>query len=106
MKVYFYLIGIVVAALLSINSSFACTDFRLTAKDGTVLITRSMEYALDLKSNLRSSPRGRFFTTTAADGSNGLSWKAKYGYLFLDAMNFDIVTDGINEQGLSFEALY
>lgn len=106
MKVCFHFTAVIVAALFSINCSFACTDFRLTAKDGTVLVTRSMEYALDLKSTLRSSPRGRAFTTTAPDGSKGLSWKAKYGYIFLDGMNFDAAIDGMNEQGLSFEALY
>jgi penicillin V acylase-like amidase (Ntn superfamily) len=31
------------------NNVFACTDFRLTAKDGTVMITRSLEFAQDLK---------------------------------------------------------
>jgi choloylglycine hydrolase len=106
MKAYFFLLGILVATVLNISTSFACTDFRLTAKDGTVLITRSMEFGLDLKSNFRSSLRNREFTTKAPDGNPGLSWKAKYGYIFLDGMNFDATTDGMNEQGLSFEALY
>ncbi len=95
------------AFFLCINLGFACTDFRLTAKDGTFLVARSMEFALDLHSNLRSSPRGRSFQTLAPDGkSNGLSWKAKYGYVFLDALNYDAAIDGMNEKGLSFEALY
>lgn len=88
------------------NSALACTDFRVSAKDGTVLITRSMEFAVDMKSNLRSSPRGRMFSVTAPDGKPGLSWKTKYGYLYLDGMNSDYADDGMNEQGLSFEALY
>ena len=88
------------------NPAIACTDFRLTAKDGTILITRSLEFAEDLKSNLRSSPRGRAFTTTTADGKPGLVWKSKYGYLFLDGLNVDIAMDGMNEEGLTFEALY
>lgn len=84
----------------------ACTDFRINAKDGTILITRSLEYALDFKSNLRTSPRGRVFNMLAPDGTPGMNWKTKYGYVYLDAMNIDIVTDGMNEKGLSFEALY
>ncbi|MDX1901795.1 MAG: choloylglycine hydrolase family protein [Gammaproteobacteria bacterium] len=94
------------AMLFYFNSVLACTSFRVTAKDGTIIIARSMEFALDMKSALRTSPRGRTFTTTAPDGKPGLSWKAKYGYLFLDAMNVDISVDGMNEAGLSFEALY
>lgn len=84
----------------------AYTDFKLTAVDGTLLITRSMEFAQDLQSNLRSSPRGRLFTTTTPNNKPGLSWKAKYGYVFLDGFNIDASFDGMNETGLTFEYLY
>lgn len=107
MKAYFQQLALILTAFLFIPTSFACTDFRLTAKDGTVLITRSMEFAQEFHSNLRSSPRGRAFSITSPDRKNdGMTWKATYGYVFLDGMNFDIVTDGMNEAGLSFEALY
>lgn len=87
-------------------SAEACTDFRLTAQDGNVLITRTLEFGMDLKSNLRTSTRGRLFTNTAPDGKPGLTWKAKYGYVYLDGLNVDIAMDGMNEKGLSIEALY
>jgi choloylglycine hydrolase len=92
--------------ILSMNNAYSCTDFRLTAKDGTILITRSMEFSVDFNSNLRSSPRGRTFNTTALDGNPALTWKSKYGYLYLDGMNIDAAIDGMNEQGLTIEALY
>lgn len=85
---------------------WACTDFRVIAKDGTVLMTRSMEYGVDMKSNLRSSPRGRNFSAVAPEGKPGLTWKAKYGYVFLDGFNVDVALDGMNEVGLSVESLY
>lgn len=88
------------------SNSKACTDFRLTAKDGSVLITRSMEFAQDLKSNLRTSTRNRTFSTTTPNNQPGLAWKAKYGYVYLDGMNQDFALDGMNETGLSFEYLY
>ena len=103
-KLGIYLIATILLAIS--NTTFACTDFRVIAKDNTVLITRSMEYSVDMKSNLRSSTRGRIFTTVAPDGQSGLAWKAKYGYLFLDALNVDVALDGINEVGLSVEDLY
>jgi choloylglycine hydrolase len=100
-------IGSVVLILtIFLNLGWACTDFRLSAKDGSVLITRSMEFAMDMKSNVRTSTRGRTFQFNAPDGKAGLTWKAKYGYIYLDGMNIDVAIDGMNEVGLSYEALY
>lgn len=99
--------GIAFATLSgSISTGLACTDFRLSAQDGTVIITRSMEFAADLKSNLISSPRERAFNSVTPNNKAGLSWKSKYGYVFLDALNTGFAIDGMNEQGLSVEALY
>ncbi|MFA5996826.1 MAG: linear amide C-N hydrolase, partial [Candidatus Paceibacterota bacterium] len=37
----------------------------------------------------------------------GLSWKSKYGYVGVDAFGNDkIIVDGLNEEGLSFSALW
>jgi len=107
MKLSFYRLGLALAATFFVQTGTACTDFRLTAKDGTVMVARSMEFSADLHSNLRTSPRGRVFNMTSPDGKNdGMSWKAHYGYVFLDAMDVDTTVDGMNDQGLSFEALY
>jgi len=92
--------------LFSMNPLQACTDFKLQAKDGTILITRSMEFGDDLKSNLRSSPRGRTVTSTTPNNKAGLSWKTVYGYLYVDGFGVDASFDGINETGLTFEYLY
>lgn len=99
----------IVTALLSIglmNTALACTDFRVTANDGTVVVARTMEFAEDLKSNLRSSPKERQFNMVLPDGKSGMSWKSKYGYLYLDGLEQDFAIDGMNDQGLSFEYLY
>lgn len=97
---------LILSFCISIPSAHACTDFKLTAKDGTLLITRSMEFGQDLQSNLRSSPRGRVFTTTTANNKPGLTWTAKYGYVYVDGFNIDASFDGLNEAGLTFEYLY
>lgn len=95
------------ASLFSLFSTAdACTDFRVISKDGTLVVGRSMEFAVDMNANIRSSNRTRQFDNTAPDGKPAMSWKAKYGYLYIDGMNQDIVVDGINENGLSFEYLY
>jgi choloylglycine hydrolase len=88
------------------GSSLACTDFRVLTKDGATIIGRSLEFGLDLKSHVVSTPRNTAFSSQAPDGSPALSWKSKYGYLYMDALNTPIVLDGMNEEGLSFEYLY
>lgn len=106
-KIMLGIFGALIPFLLVMSQPVSgCTDFRLTAKDNTVLISRSMEFAIDFKSNLRSSPREREFTNTTPDNKTALSWKSKYGYLYLDGLNVDTAIDGMNEEGLSFEALY
>lgn len=89
-----------------LNQVNACTDFRVTTKDGSVLIARSMEFSQDMQSNLRNGLRGKQFASIMINGKPSFSWKGKYGYLYLDAMNQDIAVDGMNENGLSFEYLY
>lgn len=102
-----FMITILLGTLLTVaGNAYSCTDFRLIAKDGAVIVTRSMEFGVDMKSNLRTSTKDRSFTTTAPDGKPGLSWKANYGYVYLDAFNQDFTVDGMNEAGLSFEYLY
>lgn len=91
---------------LPFTTAFACTDIRVTAKDGSVIIGRTLEFAPNLQSNLVTSNRNRTFKMTAPDGSAGLSWVGKNGYVFLNAFNQDIAVDGMNEKGLSYEGLY
>jgi choloylglycine hydrolase len=91
-------------ALICALSSFAaaCSDFQLKAKDGTVVIGRSMEFPQDLRSRLWVVPRGEKRTSLADKGAAGLSWTAKYAYLAVDGFDeSSAVLDGFNEQGLS-----
>ena len=92
--------------IAAISSSQACTDFRLKAQDGTIVIGRSMEFAVDMHSNLMSSPRERVFNNATPSGKSALSWVSQYGYVFLDAFNTGMAVDGMNEHGLAVEALY
>ena len=50
-------------------------------------------------------PRGRSFTSPGPKAS-GLTWTSKYGYVFMNAYGQPAVTDGLNEKGLGFGALY
>jgi choloylglycine hydrolase len=99
------LIAVIYLTFNICQSVSACTNVTIKAADGSVIIGRSLEFSLDFHSNIRSSPRGRAFNTIAQDGKPGLSWKAKYGYIFLDGLGIDTVVDGMNETGLSFGEL-
>ena len=55
----------------------ACTGIRLIAEDGTVIHARTMEFAIDIHSDVMMVPRGYARTGTTPDGKEGLKWKAK-----------------------------
>ena len=55
----------------------ACTGLRLSAEDGTVIHARTMEFAIDIHSDVMMVPRGYARTGTTPDGKEGLKWKAK-----------------------------
>jgi len=78
----------------------------LTAKDGTLLITRSMEFGPNLNSNLRSSPAKGLSPQQPPNNKPGLNWIAKYGYLYVDGFGRGCYFRCINEAGLTFEYLY
>lgn len=104
-KKFFGMTTIAAAVFFGMSAAEACTSFELRAQDGTVMMTRTMEFAMNLNSNIRTYPRSDTFTTTNADGSAGLSWVSKYGFLYLDGFGVNTVVEGMNESGLSFEAL-
>jgi choloylglycine hydrolase len=92
-----------------------CTSLRVKAKDGTVLVGRTMEYALDINWELRAVPRGVQQSSTLPDGP-GLTWQGRYGYAGTGAGETAIarqvmpsqaaVPDGVNEHGLYAGLLY
>jgi choloylglycine hydrolase len=96
---------LVTCICLYASFSVACTHFRLTAKDNTVIIGRSMEFGPNLESEIYTVNRGTNFESTTPDNQPGLHWQAKYGYLALNGFNLFPVS-GINEKGLSFDLLY
>jgi choloylglycine hydrolase len=86
--------------------SRACTEARLRAEDGAVVIGRSMEFAQALNSNIIVQPRGQESVSTLPDGKDGIKWTSKFGVMYLDGFGIDIAIDGMNEAGLSLGALF
>lgn len=84
----------------------ACTGIRLTGLDGSVVHARTMEFAVDIHSEVIVIPRGFSRTGTTPDGAPGLSWKAKYASVGANALGLPILADGLNEAGLGMGLFY
>jgi choloylglycine hydrolase len=90
-----------------VQSGLACTGVTLKAEDGSVVFGRTLEWgSFDLKSRLALIPRGYKYVTHMPDGKPGLSWQGKYGVVGIDAVEKDIVVEGLNEKGLAVGLFY
>ncbi len=64
------------AALMAATPALSCTDVRLIAGDGSPMTVRTMEFAMDLGSEVQIIPRGQPVVSPAPNGS-GLKWTSK-----------------------------
>lgn len=101
---------LMVAALVTIawfTNLHACMSFRVMAKDGSIMVGRTMEFGVDSQWKISVVPRNTQFTSPAPGDKPGLTWKNKYGYVAIVGWGIDtMVSDGINEAGLSFGGLW
>jgi choloylglycine hydrolase len=100
--------AIAVTLLLSCvtRSALACTGIVLTAADGTVVRARTLEFAIDLHSDVIMVPRGHAQMGTTPDGKEGLRWKSKYAAVGANGLGMPVLFDGVNEKGLSAGLFY
>jgi len=98
---------LLIFSLFGISDAFSCTIFRMTAKDGSIMITRSMEFGADLKYDLIVVPRNKVFASPSLVGRYGVKWNTQIGYIGVASMGMDFgVSDGMNEKGLSVSVLW
>jgi choloylglycine hydrolase len=100
------LIGVLVAALSFVPVAQACTGIRLIAKDGGVVAARTLEFGMDLHSDVLVIPAGTALTGTLPDGGKGISYTTKYGFLGANAEGLTAILDGLNDQGLYVGLFY
>ncbi|MCK9205244.1 MAG: linear amide C-N hydrolase [Bacteroidales bacterium] len=107
MKTKLFIVTLFAYSLVSISGASACTVFRMTAKDGSILIARSMEFAVDLHYDLIVVPRNTTFTSPFPQGRHGITWATRFGYVGVASMGMNSgVSEGMNEKGLSISALW
>ncbi len=92
--------------ILSNISADACTAIRLTAKDGGVVVGRTMEFGIDVQSDAVVVPAGTKLTSSLPDKAKGIHYTNKYGIVGANFMNKHMVVDGMNEKGMYVGALY
>ena len=100
------LIGLITSGVLVLASSLshACTSILLSTQDSGHVYGRTMEFGLNLHSQLVVIPRGVRITSTGSGGvSNvgGKRWVSKYGVVGMNGLGSLLVFDGINEKGLA-----
>ncbi len=83
---------VTVTCLFVLSPPFAdsCTVFRLKADDGSIIVGRSMEFAVDLKYDAIVVPRNKAYVSSAPDGKEGLSWKTRYGYVGIASFGMEL----------------
>lgn len=95
-----------IVLLLPFSLMWGCTDLVIRTQDGTYVNGRSLEFALPLESKITLNPRGEKHQSKAPNNKPGLTWTSKYGYLSIEALDENLTTDGLNEEGLSVGVLW
>lgn len=87
---------------MGIIPTVACTGIALTAKDGSYVQSRTIEWSEGpLVSQYVIIPRGQALRSMTPTGENGLQYTAKYGVVGLAVVQKEFIAEGINEAGLS-----
>lgn len=94
-------IALLVGVLAAIDMN-ADTGISLTAKDGSRVVARTLEwYSSPDKCGYVVVPRGYLHQSFALAEENGLKFKSLYGYVGIFADYEPFVVEGVNEAGLS-----
>lgn len=81
----------------------ACTRVVYLGANNDVITARSMDWKVDVQTNLWIMPRG--MARTGQAGPNSIKWTSKYGSVI--ATGYEVsTTDGLNEAGLAANVLW
>jgi len=100
------IIAVVIPAVCGACIASACTGLTLRPRDGSIIFGRTLEFGMDLKSNIVLIPRGQQYVGSTPSGAPGLRWTTKYGIVGANAFGMPVTLDGLNEQGLQVGLFY
>lgn len=97
-------LSIVALSIMSLSPAIeACTRLVYLGENERVITARSMDWKIDVQTNLWIFPRG--LNRHGEVGPNSIQWTSKYGSII--ASGYDIATtDGLNEKGLMANVLW
>ncbi len=84
----------------------ACTGITIKPKDGSVIFARTLEYAVDIRSEVIVVPRGRDHVGSTPGGRPGRHWRTRYASVGMNACGRPVFVDGLNERGLHVGVFY
>jgi choloylglycine hydrolase len=85
----------------------ACTGIIIKTKNGVVIPARTMEFGFDVRSKLLVIPKGTNITfLSSIEDKEGFRYRTKYGFAGMNAVEKQIVVDGVNEAGLYLGSFY
>lgn len=93
-------------SLLGVHTASACTGGALTARDGSVVVGRTLEFGQPLDSQVAVWPAGSRIQGQSTRGA-GLAFRTRYGFAGATAANHsDMLIEGLNEKGLNVGLFY
>ena len=94
------------AVVAGSSAAHACTSILVKAADGTPIYGRTLEYALETRSDVVVVPRRYGYVGTRPQNAPNAKWTTRYGYAGVMSLGEPFVSDGMNEKGLAGGALY
>ncbi|HYQ23471.1 linear amide C-N hydrolase [Stenotrophomonas sp.] len=96
-------VALALAMATAVTPAWACTRAVYLGDNGDVITARSMDWKVDVATNLYVLPRG--IARTGQAGPKSAAWTARYGSVV--ATGYDVsTTDGMNEKGLVANLLW
>jgi len=83
----------------------ACSNVLLNSKE-FILSGRTMDFDIDLLSEVVVVPVGQFVTSKGGAAGTAISQKSKYGFVGVNAFHISQYVEGLNEKGLSVAKLW
>jgi choloylglycine hydrolase len=103
------LLAVIITGVLGVFGSTrdlqGCTGIMLTNVDASIVHGRTLEFGMEIKSNIAVIPRGYRFVGKTPRG-DGITYEAKYAVVGLRTFKDQGVQDGLNEAGLAAGAFY
>lgn len=102
MKRIFILMAVTVLGLAFSAQADACTGISFTARDGSRVVARTVEWAATpMQCGYVVCPRGHQQQSYTPSGEDGMKYTARFGYVGIYTEYEPFVVEGVNESGLS-----